>query len=56
MRYLICSYDRPIHLTCRAQWLAGALQRKGHDATASAGIVATGAPTALVEELLSIAR
>lgn len=53
MRYLVCTYQRPIHLTCRALWLADTLRRKGYDAVESHGIVTTSAHEAVVELMLS---
>jgi hypothetical protein len=52
MHYLICLDHRPLHLTCRAAWLEGALRRKGYFARAQHGAVMSAAPLDVVETLL----
>jgi hypothetical protein len=42
-----------MHLVCRADWLAGALKRKGYGASVHGPAVESAAPRSLVDRLLS---
>lgn len=53
MNYLVCLDHRPIHLTCRAAWLADALVRERMFAQQRGPVVHTSAPEARIEVLLS---
>jgi hypothetical protein len=54
MQYLVCpTHHRAVHLSCRADWLAGALKRKGYVAILRGPVVSSDAPTQVVDRVLS---
>jgi hypothetical protein len=53
MDYLVCQDHRPIHLTCRATWLVGALKRQRTVAQQRGPVVDTHASPRLVDRVLA---